>query len=595
LLEAGALPNIRDNEHRTALMMASINGHHEIVEKLLKQNADVNDFQKLTDRGADFNPTAIAFAAIGNHLKVISTLLTKAHKPINLRNAMMLAITKKSIDAVKLFLDAGVNPNFEYKSTVTDEYSMEIREVSITPLMHAIQMGNTANTIELLLQRGADPNYSPNNAEFTALMLAVMNGDIGIIQKLTQYGGNLNATIDGNNLLHVAIYADSDKAIVIIEMLLERKVDPAAQNIYGVTPLMLAAVSIDPRVAKLLLKQNPQLDSQNNNGKTALMLSSSCGNIEVVDMLLNKGANPNIQDHNDMTALMFACKANHLEVVERLLECSDIKLKAKNGISAFNLAAYCGNDQLVDAFFEKHTISQDEIAKGIVLACYGGHPTIITLLSEKLTNLTEDQRIMLLSCVCNDLATVTVKILEDGLDPDLPIVCGLTPLMLAASCGHIELVDALIQMGSNVDSQEDFLGCTSLHFAVSGSKSLELVKLLLEDGRADVNVVSDNLTPLDTATLNELNSIVSELKKHGGLTHSELRIQLQQATNVVAHQQEEAKKMSYIIQKNNYDNLAETGLEKVYRIRNDCKNVARKMEITDQNLQQTEHTEVLVY
>ena len=50
--------------------------------------------------------------------------------------------------------------------------------------------------------------------------------------------------------------------------------------------------------------------------------------------------------------------------------------------------------------------TSDEIEKAVVESCLGGHPTLITFLSNKLPHLTNDQRELLDSCVKGDLDTV---------------------------------------------------------------------------------------------------------------------------------------------------------------------------------------------
>ena len=42
LLARGADVNVKDNKNQTALMVASQNGHREIVELLLAKGADIN-------------------------------------------------------------------------------------------------------------------------------------------------------------------------------------------------------------------------------------------------------------------------------------------------------------------------------------------------------------------------------------------------------------------------------------------------------------------------------------------------------------------------------------------------------------------------
>ena len=98
--------------------------------------------------------------------------------------------------------------------------------------------------------------------------------------------------------------------------------------------------------------------------------------------------------------------------------------------------------------------------------------------------------------------------------PDTPLVLGLTPLMVASSCGHVDIVDALIQAGADVNKQESHFGFTSLFFAVSGSKSSLITEILLMYG-AHPNVIAVNSTPLDVT--NE-GAIIELLINFGGQT-----------------------------------------------------------------------------
>ena len=167
---------------------------------------------------------------------------------------------------------------------------------------------------------------------------------------------------------------------------------------------------------------------------------------------------------------------------------------------------------------DKAEPTTDEIEKAVVTSCYGGHPTLITFSSNKLPHLTNDQRELLDSCVKGDLATVVMKTLDS---PDTPLVLGLTPLMVASSCGHVDIVDALIQAGANVNKQESHQRFTSLFFAVRGSKSALIVDTLLMYG-ARPNDIAITKTPLDIATgiceTFEMDAIIKLLIKYGGQT-----------------------------------------------------------------------------
>ena len=72
------------------------------------------------------------------------------------------------------------------------------------------------------------------------------------------------------------------------------------------------------------------------------------------------------------------------------------------------------------------------------------------------------------------------------------MVCGLTPLMIATSCGHIELIDALIQAGADVNTCNDY-GNNALDIAEGTfNKQQDVIPLLLVNGAVH-NISTDTV------------------------------------------------------------------------------------------------------
>ena len=279
---------------------------------------------------------------------------------------------------------------------------------------------------------------------------------------------------------------------------------------------MIACQNGHTQVIEQLLKEDANVNIQNKKRVTALTIASANGHTQVVELLAKELVDIDVQMDDGNTALMLACYYGHLEVAECLLHSyADPHIIAYNETTAFSLAAYSGNRDLVNMLLDKAEPTTDEIEKAVVLSCYGGHPTLTTFLSNKLPHLTNDQRELLDSCVKGDLATVITKTLDS---PDTPLVLGLTPLVVASSCGHIDIVDALIQTGADVNKQESHLGLTSLFFAVRGSKSSSIVETLLTYG-AHPNVIAYNSTPLNVANEETIRKLLISC---GGQTISQL-------------------------------------------------------------------------
>ena len=101
-----------------------------------------------------------------------------------------------------------------------------------------------------------------------------------------------------------------------------------------------------------------------------------------------------------------------------------------------------------------------------------------------------------------------------------------TPLHLAATFGHKEIAELLIDKGADVNAMGGLLGWTPLHWAASEGRK-EVAELLIAKG-ADVNAKKwggdyTGDTPLDTAIRRKHPETADLLRKHGAKTSEELK------------------------------------------------------------------------
>ena len=503
LLKENADVNIQ-NEHRvTALMVASLNGHTQVVELLLKENADVNIQNER-------RVTALMAASLNGHTQVVELLL-KENADVNIQNvegltALMAANLNGHTQVVELLLKENADVNIQ---------NVE----GLTALMVASLNGHT-QVVELLLKENADVNIQ-NVEGLTALMAASHNGHTQVVELLLKENADVNIqNVEGLTALMVASLNGHTQ---VVELLLKENADVNIQNVEGLTVLMLASLIGHTQIVELLLKENASVNIQKEDGWTALMLASLNGHTEVIKLLLIEHADINIQSKKGETALIVAIENKHSEVVEYLLQSKanpHIVMCIKGiEITALLLAALTGNRDIVKVLLDKSELTTDEIEKTVVLLCYGGHPTLITFLSNKLPHLTNDQRELLDSCVKGDLATVIMKTIDN---PDTPLVRDVTPLMVASSCGHVDIVDALIQTGADVNKQENHYRLTPLFLAVTGGQPTSIVEMLLENGANPNIIAAMNETPLDVANDNKDEAIIELLIKYGGQIASHL-------------------------------------------------------------------------
>jgi ankyrin repeat protein len=115
------------------------------------------------------------------------------------------------------------------------------------------------------------------------------------------------------------------------------------------------------------------------------------------------------------------------------------------------------------------------------------------------------------------LETISLLLAQESILADARSDTGLTPLGLAVSGGHAEIVRLLLAQGPLVDpdSRTD-RGWSLLYIAVDHQVDAEVVKLLIDTGRVNVNFIdpTSRFTPLIAAVTKNLPNIARLLVSH---------------------------------------------------------------------------------
>ena len=463
-------PNVQNEGGSTALMIASWYSRFQVVEILLKNGADLN----IHDNDGS---TALLVASLNGHYQIVEILLKNGADP-NIRNndgctAVMVSKTKE-IFSLLLQFNADIN-------ILTNN--------GTTPLVVASSDPECLSIVETLLREyNNDPNVQ-NEGGSTALMRAAYWNAYQVVEILLKYGGNPN--IHNNNGWTALIGAAQNGHQQVLELLLEKQVDPNIPDKNGSTALMVATCRGRYQIMKILLKKGADPNISDKDGLTALMVASHISHFQVVKLLLKEGADPNIPDKNGLTALMVATHISHFQVVKLLLkEGADpniqheagktaliiatfnghadiikvlLRYNANPGEVSFAFAAISGNIECLNIFLKHTDLSLKSLSMGWYWACYHGHIPIITLLSTRL-DITSHQTDLIISCAKGDLKSVLNQLMYSTMTPDVEFVHGVTPLMILSSCGHTDIVEALITAGANVNKTDEF-GHTALDYA----------------------------------------------------------------------------------------------------------------------------------
>ncbi|MDP5290919.1 ankyrin repeat domain-containing protein [Oceanimonas sp. CHS3-5] len=176
LLDAGAKLESRDDNGRTALMLATRRNQVEAARLLIAAGADVNAKD-------DINDSPYLYAGASGYNEILELTLAHGADLASTNRyggtALIPAAERGHIDTVKMLIAAGVDVN-------------HINRLHWTALMEAIVLGQggPAHTriVALLLEAGADPNIADADG-ITPLQHARQRGYTGMVQLLEQAGG----------------------------------------------------------------------------------------------------------------------------------------------------------------------------------------------------------------------------------------------------------------------------------------------------------------------------------------------------------------------------------------------------------------------
>ena len=311
--------------------------------------------------------------------------------------------------------------------------------------------------------------------------------------------------------------------------------------------LLEASQSGNNEAVQFLLDLGVNINNRNSAGRTALMLACVARHEDVVQTLLSAGAEVDIHDSAGQTALIFACVSGSLVIICSLLSAkTDPNLQNRNGNTAIHLACSMGNRELVNLLikFNANPVipnSKDETAfmisltnnsldivtdlidiipsahikSAVITSCRLGYPSISSLLIRHL-QLSSQVLDFFIASLDEDTTSLKQQLTQSGINPNTTLISNITPLMLASSCGHIKVLEYLIQAEADVNSKDED-GYTPLAYAITGSKSLTIVQRLLQSG-ANPNILVGGIPIIEKAKEeNGTEEIVSLLLKYSAL------------------------------------------------------------------------------
>lgn len=233
---------------------------------------------------------------VRSFLESISKNNTKLTRTLESRNCdnhtpLMHACYYKKIEMVKLLL--AFKPNLETVHSNWDGTVLLQQCANITRTSKRSVDNCECQIIELLLEHGADPNYS-------------------------------NRKIRHLNSSYCPVFAVMEEfpnktSVFLLKLLLKHGASLDVVSDFGKTPLHIAAGYKSIELCKVILDAGVPVDIVDKHGKTPLMMLSYCNN-DFVQFLLNEGANINHVDHSSKTILYDKVYNHDCDYVKFLIE-----------------------------------------------------------------------------------------------------------------------------------------------------------------------------------------------------------------------------------------------------------------------------------
>ncbi len=516
-----------DEDGKTALHWAAWASNVNIFRKLLGKEANPNIVDK---KGR--SPLHLAARQMNGN-KIIDLLL--AHSKVKVddvdgkgQTALHIAAYESNDKVVKYLINKGANPN------ITNKWGY-------SPLYYAVRLrykmqsdGN--EIIDLLLAHDKFNVDDVNEFGHTALHWSAGESNVIAVQKLLEKGANPNIQDkQGWSPLHVA--ATKSNTCHIIDLLLEAKKvkglgDVNDANKQGMTALHYATAFSKEVTAEHLIKKGANVNRRDNQGYTPLHDAAlGAKDMKIIDLLLQNINERDIEQYKNDERLFFFARYNLYygpgnSILDRLVQ-KGIKpprsTKTDDCITA-------ESDDEATGVNTRRFVDKDA-DPSIDLTGFDGLDFLLARVKISLEiyddiNGRDKYGKTLLFFAIRDINVNWVRrLLEKGADPTIRDEHGYTPfhvavinyadpdiLNLLLESGKVDInettdlgmtalhwaviesttaaAEFLLSKGANPNAA-DKDGVTPLHFAIKYAKNMDMVKLLLNQEKVDVNYLDN--------------------------------------------------------------------------------------------------------
>jgi ankyrin repeat protein len=421
----------------------------------------------------------------------------------------LLSVAGPAGAAVSDVADAAMQGNKEaVRSLIQKKANVNAPQIDGTTALHWAVQADDLETADLLIRAGANVSAA-NRAGAAPMLLAAVNGNAAMIEKLIKAGADPNAALTKFGDTALMMTAKTGKADAV-KVLLDHNAQVNAKETWGDTTALMWAVSEHhPAVVKMLIDHGADV-----NAKSRFVPSASGRGFEGTTPVAAKpGQRPEEFASGLLTPLMFAAREDDMESARLLVAAgADLNAVGGDGKDALSLAAFDGSYDIASFLVDSHAKVNQADAQRFTPLFWAverrnmetapNFPWMVTI----------------------DPLPLIKKLLDAGADPNAlvnntprarmrdgsPRIVFATALMRAAFSGDIELVQLLLAHGADPhiisrDRETSLMAACGTGFINGYNKQrtpaerLAVVKLLIDLGE-DVNAAdSYGITPLMVA------------------------------------------------------------------------------------------------
>ncbi|CAH1396892.1 unnamed protein product [Nezara viridula] len=454
---------------RKALVSALQKGEISTVEKMIEENVldelyhGINEEKKTT-----------ILKKIKKKVDVISTLLQLQLVSIPTNSYLIRQPSNQNMFNVSLI--PGTDLSVRLLVNLTAVKDVSIANNGYAPLHQICSLPDVEpEVVKIFLDYGTvEINTWDKSRYITALINAVLNGNLKLVKFLVENGADINNSIptslDNNEKI--------DHRYDFMNIFTRKPVYIYGINI-NVSAVLAAAYGNQPKVLRYLLEHGGDMDI--NDGFWFVLFSTSYnGYVEVVEILLKNGIDVNSKGPFGSTTLHRVAEIGNTEMAKLLLMYgADSNLTNNYGWTPLHVAALFGSktnksfvELLLDSGCDVNALTDGGFSP-LNLAEAGNDLSFLEYLAKNFDSLKFDK---------HRSQKLTKPENREG---------------------HNEILQLLLNGGADLDHQDDILGWTTLHWA-SANGDLIGAKLLVEEYGAATSLKSKMVGDRKTTNIGEL-------------------------------------------------------------------------------------------